>query len=427
MANWASHQEQLIGLPVAKRARYGIHFTRPDGLVQADFVGKPCHYLDTANEWQPIDTALKPVGAEFSAPGIPIFFRADGSIRAGTHAQQTKRIGLFTPGTRAFSPLATLPDGKIDGDSIVRSSGIFEHRMRLTEHGACSEMIVASMPSGKANDWLVFETLVSDPFGDGDLQDFQSAGYRFPPPTVTDANGKRLLAKRITRQAAGKQIIFTGVPLAALANAKFPVAIDPDFTSDTADDAVYGQSGTYATARSTSTGLFGGALLYVGQTLLYECDRSFLKVDTSSIGGGNTVTQVNWKLTTGTLEVSGVNFDIVIIKQDWSAQDPLAAGNREAAYDNCLAGTADDNIWQNSLALANNTRYTSGNLNTAYINKTGITYYSLISSRDIAATQPVGPYEYAPIRSANDATPGNRPVLAAVYSTAARAPIFFFM
>ena len=34
MANWSRLQEQLTGLPVAKRAKYGIHFQKDNVYVQ---------------------------------------------------------------------------------------------------------------------------------------------------------------------------------------------------------------------------------------------------------------------------------------------------------------------------------------------------------------------------------------------------------
>ena len=56
MANWAKAQEDLTGLPVAKRARHGIHFQK-GAEIEAHFTGKPAHYLD-GGLWKPIDTGL---------------------------------------------------------------------------------------------------------------------------------------------------------------------------------------------------------------------------------------------------------------------------------------------------------------------------------------------------------------------------------
>lgn len=57
MANWSKLQEDLMGKPVFKRAKHGIHFQNNDGSITANFSGKPCHYED-GGIWKPIDTGL---------------------------------------------------------------------------------------------------------------------------------------------------------------------------------------------------------------------------------------------------------------------------------------------------------------------------------------------------------------------------------
>ena len=77
MSNWAALQEQLTGLPVAKRARHGIHFDRGNGEILANFSGAPCHFFD-GGLWKPIDTALVAIGSEYGAAGLKPRFRLDG-------------------------------------------------------------------------------------------------------------------------------------------------------------------------------------------------------------------------------------------------------------------------------------------------------------------------------------------------------------
>ncbi len=316
MVNWSAYQETLVGLPVAKRAKHGLHFKRPDGLIQADFSGAPCHYLDTDNLWKPIDTRLIAVGAEFGAAGIPIRFRLDGRIAVGTHVQQTQRIGLFNPTTKAFSLLATLPTGLILDDKLIRESGIFREEITLKEGGVREELIVSSMPSGGSGDWLVLETRIDGGnFPDGDTAEFSREGYKFPLPNALDANGKRLLARRFARKIGAVQYLLTGVLLATLASAVFPVMIDPDFgtSSDTWID-LDGPTDNY----STSTELRIGE-----DNRNTDVDRGLVKSDISSIPPTATVVSATQKMFIGFSDLADNNgtLEAYRIKRAWvSAQ-----------------------------------------------------------------------------------------------------------
>jgi hypothetical protein len=148
-------------------------------------------------------------------------------------------------------------------------------------------------------------------------------------------------------------------------------------------------------------------------------NRAFLKFNTAAIPDDATVDQVNISMVC-TIDDSATDFDVQIVKQNWSAQDPLSAGNREAAYDNCLAGTADNNIWRNTSGMSLNTVYTSGNLSAAYVNKAGYTYYSLRSSRDFAGTEPAGLEEIS-LASGDHGTAAYRPQLDVIYTEAGGA------
>lgn len=209
-------------------------------------------------------------------------------------------------------------------------------------------------------------------------------------------------------------------------DASVKLALDPsphpyNLTGSTNDGFVSGRYQTsYSAARSTSAAYYDyHDYLQVGQKYVspnYADDRSFLKFDTSAIPDGDTITQVNLKMVCIN-DYSTTDFDIQIVKQDWSAQDPLGSSNREVAYDNCLAGTADDNIWLNtstiSLGAEPYPQYTSGNLSTSWVNKTGSTYYSLRSSRDYNppnGTTPTG-NEYIQIAAQEHATEAYRPIL----------------
>jgi hypothetical protein len=196
-----------------------------------------------------------------------------------------------------------------------------------------------------------------------------------------------------------------------------------DITGETVDGFVEGADGGgyYANARSTSSSYDSTSdFIAVGQDYsggIYYVDRGFVKFNTATIPAGATITGVTMTLTCKT-DGSTANFDIQIVKQDWSGQDPLSAANREAAFDGCLAGTADDNIWRNTLGMSTNTAYASGALATAYINVSGYTYYSLRSAEDKNNSAPAGS-EWVDLYSASTATAAYKPILNITYTPAA--------
>jgi hypothetical protein len=228
------------------------------------------------------------------------------------------------------------------------------------------------------------------------------------PTTATDANGAELVC---SGSYANGYVDFS----VDVTGAVYPVKIDPDFTASTPGYQVYGQNADYATARSTSVGAINWEARRIGQWgSPIAIARLICKFDTSSIGSDSTVTQVNFKgLLTDT--PSG-NFDIQIVKYDWSAfaADPTNSTKRETTYDGILSGNADDSIWINTSGKSSGTQYTSGNLSTSWINKTGTTYYGLRTSYDEAGTNTS---HYTTIGGPSNATSSYRPVLSVTYST----------
>ncbi len=183
-----------------------------------------------------------------------------------------------------------------------------------------------------------------------------------------------------------------------------------------ADAAYYvqGINADYATARSTAMS-FSNTDAEVGQSGLfgnYFVWRSFLRFDTSAIPATAVVTNAALTLTCVN-DLSDTDFDVQVVAQDWSAQDPIGAGNMQAAYENCLAG-AQEALWRNTAGIAVNTPYVSGDLDAARINKLGYTYYSLRSSRDENADAPAGS-ERVVLGFIDDATPAYRPQLTIEY------------
>jgi hypothetical protein len=119
---------------------------------------------------------------------------------------------------------------------------------------------------------------------------------------------------------------------------------------------------------------------------------------------------MTWKERSLTVDA---DFDVQIVKHDWSSD------SEEQAYDNCLSGTADDDIWASWSDFSVNNETSSGNLDTTYVELQGTTYYSLRSSRDEngdAPTQTNDIYVY----SYDEATAGYRPNLSVIYTVPAR-------
>ena len=179
---------------------------------------------------------------------------------------------------------------------------------------------------------------------------------------------------------------------------------------------------TWAIAKATPTSV-NGNVLYCGINVgLVRIMRIFLQFDTSVIPDDATITQVNLTLTV-TGNNTTLDDDFRIHKQDWSAQSPIMLPNMDAAYDGCLAAAADDAIWRNSNGISLNTPYTSGNLSTAWINKTGVTYYSMLGERDYSGTAFPASDSYLIFGTPAEATEAYRPTLNIIYTPAASGAV----
>jgi len=192
-----------------------------------------------------------------------------------------------------------------------------------------------------------------------------------------------------------------------------------DYVGNSADGMVYGAHAVYATARSTSTGFsITSATDYgVGQRLsagTYTTYRGFLKFDTSAIPDNSDINSVKLRLSAHS-DDTDTDFDLEIVKFDWSAFDPITAANREAAYDGALAALADDNIWRNTAGVVLDNPYESGDLDPLWINKTGYTYYALRSKNDYDNVAPVGS-ENIGITTAEYSVAEYRPYLVITYT-----------
>jgi hypothetical protein len=425
MSNWVAdfltRNPDQAALGVYKRARHSLHVRQPDGTILAQFTGSPCHFLDGA-EWKPLDTRLllDSKSGGYYVPGVPVTLTEDGLVSLGTTwTQKTNSAGLYTPTSKAYSPVEALPaKGAVDDDTLRRSGPGWEHILRVTENGLREEYILTEPPKelGKAADMFVLETVVKGDWIDGEVGVFAKEGMEFSEPRAWDAKGEQLPCKRWAKRDGITQYLYTGIPSEALAAAAYPVVIDPDFAGSTADMNIGGVNATYDTARSTSADRSTTyTTLTIGQhPSSYWVYRAFIKFDTSTITP-NTVSQVNLKLTPIT-DTSDADFDVNIIKCTWDE----GISQRENNYDRVLTSSEDSSIWRNTNGISANTQYASGNLDTTWVDIDGTTYYALASNLDYdgSGTAPTV-HEYITVASQDHATAGYRPVLTVAYSAAA--------
>ena len=178
----------------------------------------------------------------------------------------------------------------------------------------------------------------------------------------------------------------------------------------------------YATARSTSDShsqmtTASGTLSNSFVLPSYYVNRLLLKFDTSIIGAGK-VTAVKLTLTPTSI-ANSYNDDVQIVQHNWSGQDPVSAGNREAAYDGALAA-ATDAIWSNTANLSLNTPTPSAALSPEWVVVNGTTYYAVRMATDKSNTAPTsdldvdiaapanGTVAYLPTLNVTYSLPGGR-------------------
>lgn len=404
-----------------ERARHGLHF-RNGSDVTAILTGKPVHYLDTTG-WHAIDTALQYDSSadDYGAPGLLPRIKANGLVRipGSDYQQQTTRIGTLNPANGNLNVIATLGmTGSIVGDTILRTTDRYEHRLTLTETGLRETLtLLQAPPAGYDNLWLVLETAISGAtFPDGWLDaSYLAGGYTFPLPVAHDDNRVYAPVRRYARTRGGIQYVYTGIPFSWLYDASYPVEIDPDFTGDASDGVVYGDNPTYATAQATATAnIDNNTYLTIAQLTNYRIYRTGLKFITSSIPTYGTVSAVTMTLYADWKGVT-TNFDIQIREFNWASSDPLAPETREAFYDGSIAATLDQ-VWKNTSAITAGNSYTSPALDPTWIVKGGTTYYALTSSADASSTAPTGNDEID-VASATSTTPSHRPYLSITYTT----------
>lgn len=376
-------QTDLNQYPIALRTRGGIGYRKPNGETVSNFVGHPVHYFE-GGLWKPI--TLQP--------------HANGDFEGSDFSWRGKQV--FYKGKTIFEPKAVIFNGvrhnlflRQDGNRIVSD---------LNFEGSAAQYEVIFSEKGVKELLTIFEPV------NGLLE--------FDTPRASKPDG--LFKKE--RHIVGKFSQF-GETFQLTDAMTYPIRVDPNYDAQAADGYVYGSNATYATARSTSTDRdVGTADLWIYQDTSYLVMRSFLKFSTSGIPDSDVISAVEMSLYCLTKTTTS-SWNVQIVKQDWSAQDPIGAGNREAAYDNALTATLDDNIWKGTSSITAGNRYSSGALATSWVSKTGSTYYSLVNSRDRSNTAPTATEEIT-VASQDHGTAGNRPYLTVTHAAGNNANFF---
>ncbi|MEX1247550.1 MAG: hypothetical protein WEA61_03645 [Anaerolineales bacterium] len=420
MANWvADYLEQnpdVARLPIAARTRRGLHLRRAGRRRLALVTGAPMHYFESANrQWLPLDTRLQPLGdGSFGAPGLPFRLSMDGSIRldGNAHRQKTWRVGVLEGGR--FAETQRFGDGLIVGDRVVRQAGVFRHETILLPGGLREELTLIESPAidARGGSLLVVESLLPNRgFPEGWVDEVARGGARFPRGCAQDAAGHRIPLMRWVHTQGGVQRLYSGVPFNWLQDLAYPVVIDPDIeiTGETVDGTIEGSSASTSTTHdSAGSSVTSGARTFGGLPHVW---RAYLKFDTSSLGPGASVEQVNLKMYPNTLEAY-IAWTVYVRQYNWSANDPMVSATREAAWDGLLAAA-------NEVVLANNanpvgTHVTSQPLPNNWVAIEGDTYYGLWNNMEgYAYPNNLGGFHH--YSSANNATPIQRPVLMLEY------------
>jgi hypothetical protein len=432
MTNWVeSHFEnypEIAKLPIVARSRFSLHLRRSGRHHIALITGAPMHFYSSASrEWLPLDTSLQQTAnGKLGAPGLPFILGLDGSVAldGGNHRHRTWRVGILDfPSLRGarsceamssgrsnlqncFHELHRLPSAKLHIDRLVRECGSFRHEIILLPGGLREELTLLEQPRLEPGALFVMESLLpSSSWPAGMLGEHSAGGVRFPRGWARDSNGDKIPVMRWVDES-GKRL-FSSVPVDWLASAAYPVVIDPDIdiTGSTADGYIEG-----STVTTSSTFDSSGASVNVGgrnEGGTPKVWRGYLKFNTSSLGPQSSVEQVNLRMYPNAIN-NYVAWTIYVRQYDWSANDPMATGTREAAWDG-LAAASNAGVLATSGDPAG-TFVTSADLPTSWVQLEGNTYYGLWCNQE-AYSYPInqgGQHQYS---SANHATPGQRPLL----------------
>lgn len=401
-----AHNPELLEMPVHRRSRHSVHLRRPDGAIVAEISGAPLHYRDEYGLWRPHDTALRVMGNDFGTAGSKIRVSEDGTVRllGARFSQRASRFVILDTQTGRVNEIAKIEQGEVVDDSLIGQAGVHQYRLQVWLERTHEELTITQRISGtRAAEWAMLETeLTGVDLPDGWLLGQPKfGGFYWLKPICKDATGKTIEARWYAKKEGSKQFLYTGVPVAWLSNASYPVVLDPDLTADLPDTgSVVGGADNYATAHSTGTSYSSGywSTTGVGQDVSfghstnYDCSRVCMRFSTSSLAG-LTLIHARLKLAGYYNQYAAQDFDIDITDLDWSDYDPIDFSNADSAYDAALAANKLC-TWATAFSVkygepGYGVYIESPQLDISRINQSGYTYYGLISSRDVAAIEPI--------------------------------------
>jgi hypothetical protein len=233
MADWQRDfllTDPLSAYPIKERLRCGLSFELSGGRTARVLQVQPVHYRDTAGEMLPLDTALRPVSADFGAPGFVARLKDNGVVRTNGFRQKFDGVGAMVAG--AFVPLFLQGLGLRSDDRFIWESGIYRFETVLTERGVRQQLIVQEKPVGLLGP-LVFRELInpSVPLPTGPVTSAISIdGLVLWTATGVDGSRRPFLVNQWIENEGAQQVMYTSVALSVLDGLVYPVVIDPTYT-----------------------------------------------------------------------------------------------------------------------------------------------------------------------------------------------------
>ena len=457
-----------------RRTRYGTTSAVfvdgvPNGAYRSIIRARPVHYETEpgARDWQPIDAGLVSGAANWRVDANDWRLRL-AKTYSGPAPVRVMRRGGFDLGWKlaglahlssaravtVLSPSVTAVDAERSGQVVtypgVAGAGI-DLRYTVTRHALKQDLVIsqaaldalrAELAAGGHGDgylvtayrldldamagWSVglaagSETAGGVAIAGGGLTRGLPALAR---PVATDGAGRTAdcLYRRINHGALGPAMLV-GVPVAWLADATGPVVIDPTYLGESDDGYINGSNATYATARSTSASSdTASTSAIVGQRLIggptYLVFRAFVSFDTSAIGS-DVVSAASIYLKAAS-DSSTDDFDIKVYRYAWV--DTLST-NREANYDGAYGGSATlEGTLRNTSAGWSAGTYYSMALDTAGINASGDSRYTVVSGEDTGNSAPTGS-EFVSFYTQEQSGTGDDPYLDITHAPAATGSI----
>jgi hypothetical protein len=395
MANWSAYKESEIGLPVVKRALHGIHFDKGKGLVQAEFVGKPCHYFD-GKEYRAIDT--KPLlrkDGSYGCPHSDVIIKPDGTVQVGTYYQ---KAALILPGKMS-----------VDGDRIARPFSGGVQYLYITEDGYRQEIVLEKMPDLKKVSALL-----------DTVSGVLPSKYTASGLSLKDADGLDFTADKTSLASV-------------LEAAKYPLVIDPDFGT------INGVGADVWINNANPTYNYG---IYI-----YCKSKALLRFDLSSIDSSDICTDADLYMTpaennTGSVvnniyKVSDANGDWIEGTKNgaaagsgepcWNAKEADGSGGVTTAWAGSAGLSTAGTDYENTSLATYTGAYAAGTAIELPFNESGLTvlqsWFGEVTNNGLLFVNNGNQY----IGMGENGTAARRPVLSVTYTAAASGnPYYYF-